>query len=121
MNLLKRLGRAFGMTSCFNNEPKDRQDSFKWEGSLFWPKASAYRIVTRDHLYNKYHVQAFYNNNWIDVLEYDNGCDDEGQLTDAKWRPMGDMCHYEVPSLEYKIDRWLGKEETTKVLKEVYL
>jgi hypothetical protein len=118
--MLRAIGRLFGFKSCFNNENPNIDGAFRdVDGWLFWPKATRYRIVERLGVYNKYHVKAFWNEEWVDVLQYDDGCDEEGQLEDARWRPMGDMVHYAVDGLERRVNRWLGKKEVETLVKEV--
>lgn len=98
----------------FKDESNVKPDMFlrdKWPFRV-WPKAETYRIIERTNRdTNQLQLQAFYKNEWVDVLIYDNGCDEYGQLYDGAWKKIGDKASWSERSLKKIVDEIKGKPE----------
>jgi len=85
-------------------DEKNKSGSFVVKGYEYvgkiWPKANDYRVVEyKLRSFNRYGMQAKINEEWIDVVVYENGYDDEGKVNPSKWCKLSDICSWSKNSM----------------------
>lgn len=109
-------------TRRFRHQSREREGSVKLKEWPFilWPKAEEYRILEDPNQYrHKLRLQAFYEERWREVLSYDDGRDDYGQLRPAKWVPVSSMCAWRRDELELLAWKAAGVRMDKKTLDHI--
>lgn len=76
-----------------------RAKGYEWMGKVK-PYSEELQIVFYKHrTLNKYGLQAKVNGEWVDMMMFDDGHDDCGKLSAARWRRLSDVCSWSLGSI----------------------
>lgn len=98
------------------SDAPDLPGSFVVDVWKLWPRADEYRVICYpNRTTNRYGLQAKTQDSYVDVLAYDDGMDDYGQLRPGRWIPLAQRCSWSERELHGLVDDILGRPEQTRV------